>query len=104
VIIFALMASLVCRGPCAATSREGTADVFHGRRRAEVANLRANPHVVLTTGCNRWDQGLDVVVEGDAVQVTDDAVLSRVAGAFAAKWDGRWQFSVRDGCFRLPYV
>src|ERR1700722_19073322 len=66
------------------------------------ANLRGNPHVVLTTGCNRWDQGLDVVVEGDAVQVTDDAVLSRVAVAFAAKWDGRWQFIARDGCFRGP--
>jgi hypothetical protein len=56
----------------------------------------------LTTGCNRWDQGLDVVVEGDAVQVTDDAVLSRVAAAFAVKWDGRWQFTARDGCFRGP--
>jgi len=56
--------------------------------------------VVLTTGCNRWDGGLDLVVEGEAVQVTDDAVLGRVAGAFAAKWDGRWQFTARGGCFR----
>jgi hypothetical protein len=40
------------------------------------------------------------VVEGDAVWVTDDAVLSRVARAFAAKWDGRWQFTARDGRFR----
>jgi hypothetical protein len=48
------------------------------------ANLRANPHVVLTTGCNWWDQGLDVVLEVDPVRVTDDAVLSRIAGAFAA--------------------
>lgn len=71
-----------------------------GGEEQKFANLRANPHVVLTTGCNRWDQGLDVVVEGDAVQVTDDAVLSRVAGAFAGKWDGRWQFSARDGAFR----
>jgi hypothetical protein len=30
----------------------------------------------------------------------NDAVLSRVAGAFAPKWDGRWQFTARDGCFR----
>jgi general stress protein 26 len=64
------------------------------------ANLRVHPHVVLTTGCNRWDQGLDVVVEGDAVRVTDDAVLSRIAGAFTTKWDGRWKFTARDGCFR----
>ena len=73
-----------------------------GTDEVKFANLRANPHVVLTTGCNRWDQGLDVVVEGDAVQVTDDAVLSRVARVFAGKWDGRWQFTVRDGCFRGP--
>jgi general stress protein 26 len=71
-----------------------------GAGEQKFANLRANPHVVLTTGCNRWDQGLDVVVEGDAVQVTDDAVLERVAGAFTAKWDGRWQWTARGGCFR----
>lgn len=63
------------------------------------ANLRANPHVVLTTGCNNWNSGIDVVVEGDAVHIKDDAVLRRIATAFAAKWDGRWQFGVRDGTF-----
>jgi general stress protein 26 len=73
-----------------------------GAEEQKFTNLRANPHVVLTTGCNRWDSGLDVVVEGDAVQVTDDALLSRVAAAFVAKWDGRWQFAARDGCFRDP--
>jgi uncharacterized pyridoxamine 5'-phosphate oxidase family protein len=71
-----------------------------GAEERKFANLRANPHVVLTTGCNRWDQGLDVVVEGDAVQVTDDTVLARAAKAFTAKWDGRWQFTARGGCFR----
>jgi PPOX class probable F420-dependent enzyme len=73
-----------------------------GAGEQKFANLRANPHVVLTTGRNGWDQGLDVVVEGDAVQVTDDAVLERVARAFTAKWDGRWQWTVRGGCFRHP--
>jgi general stress protein 26 len=73
-----------------------------GADEQKFANLRANPHVVMTTGCNRWDSGLDVVVEGDAVRVTDDAVLSRVADAFAAKWDGRWRFIARDGSFRSP--
>jgi hypothetical protein len=41
-------------------------------------------------------------VEGKAVHVTDDAVLGRVAGAFAAKWDGRWQFIARGGAFHDP--
>jgi hypothetical protein len=38
------------------------------------------PHSASATGCNRWDRGLDVVVEGDATHVTDDLVLARVAG------------------------
>ena len=25
---------------------------------------------------------------------------SRIAGAFTAKWDGRWQFTASGGCFR----
>ena len=70
-----------------------------GAEEQKFANLRANPHVVLTTGCNGWEQGLDVVVEGDAVQVTDDVVLARVARAFTARWDGRWQYTVSGGCF-----
>jgi Pyridoxamine 5'-phosphate oxidase len=71
-----------------------------GAEERKFANLRGNPHVVMTTGCNQWDQGLDVLIEGDAVRVTDDAVLSRVAAAFAPKWDGRWQWIARGGCFR----
>jgi sugar/nucleoside kinase (ribokinase family) len=31
------------------------------------------------------------VVEGEAAHVTDDAVLGRVAGTSAVKWDGRWR-------------
>ena len=30
----------------------------------KAANLRGNPHVVLTTGCSRWESGLDVAVGG----------------------------------------
>ena len=66
----------------------------------KAANLRVNPHVILTTGCNQWDHGLDVVVEGDAVQVTDYDALERLAEVWATKWDGRWQLAVRDGGFR----
>ena len=74
---------------------------FHtGAGEQKFANLRANPHVVLTAGGGAWDRGLDVVVEGDAVPVTDEDLLRRVAAAYARKWDGRWQLSVRDGLFR----
>ena len=77
-------------------------DALHfstGAAEQKAVNLRINPGVILTTGCNDWDRGLDVVVEGDAVRATDDTVLSRLAQAWRTKWDGRWQFQAREGCF-----
>src|SRR5512133_1606924 len=65
-------------------------------------NLESNRHVVITTGCNTWDRGLDVMVEGDAVRVTDDATLQRLARTWAEKWEGQWKFDVRDGAFVSP--
>jgi PPOX class probable F420-dependent enzyme len=88
--------------PVVAAWADGAVCFSTGAEEQKFVNLRANPHVVLTTGCNRWDGGLDVVVEGDAVQVTDQAALRRLAAAFTAKWDGRWQWEVGDGCFNHP--
>ena len=34
-----------------------------GPSEQKAVNLAGNPHVVMTTGCNRWDEGLDVMVE-----------------------------------------
>lgn len=62
-------------------------------------NLTANPHVVLTTGANTWDRGLDVMVEGEATRVTDPALLERLAAAWTQKWDGRWRYRAADGAF-----
>ena len=78
-------------------------DAIHfctGAEEQKAVNLAGNPQVILTTGCSQWDAGVDVVVEGEAVRVTDDSTLQRLAAAWAAKWDGRWQFAVRDGCFQ----
>ena len=58
--------------------------------------------MILTTGCNDWNQGLDVVVEGEAVRTTDDATLHRLADAWRRKWDGQWQYEVHEGAFRSP--
>jgi nitroimidazol reductase NimA-like FMN-containing flavoprotein (pyridoxamine 5'-phosphate oxidase superfamily) len=70
-----------------------------GEGEQKLVNLRANPQVVMTTGCNGWDSGLDVVVEGLAVQVSDDEVLSRVAEAIRPQWDGRLGYIASDGPF-----
>jgi nitroimidazol reductase NimA-like FMN-containing flavoprotein (pyridoxamine 5'-phosphate oxidase superfamily) len=54
-----------------------------GPSEQKAVNLVGNPHVVMTTGCNRWDEGLDVMVEGKAERVTDRATLERLAAAWA---------------------
>ena len=67
----------------------------------KTVNLRGNPHVILTTGCNTWKEGLDVVVEGDAVRITDQDALERLASVWTTKWDGSWPYQVRNGYFYL---
>jgi general stress protein 26 len=88
--------------PVVAVWAEGAVWFSTGATEVKFANMSANPNVVLLTGCNRWDGGLDVVVEGQAVRVTDDDVLGRIAEAFTTRWDGRWHFVARDGAFRDP--
>ena len=86
--------------PCAAVWREGILYFDTGATQQKAINLRSNPHVVLTTGYNHWDGGLDVVVEGEAVRVSDDDLLRRLAEAWAIRWDGTFQFVARDGYIR----
>jgi general stress protein 26 len=83
--------------PVVAAWGEGAVHFSTGPGEQKWLNLQANPNIVLTTGCNTWDRGLDVVVEGPAVHVTDSAVLERLVGLWADKWDGRWKYSVVDG-------
>jgi general stress protein 26 len=78
-------------------------DALHfctGDAEQKAVNLRSNQNVVLTTGCNQWDSGLDVVVEGPAVRVTDRSVLERLAEVWGHKWDGRWAYEPDDGGFK----
>lgn len=88
--------------PLVAVWVDGALHFTTGATEQKAVNLRTNPHVVLTTGNNDWDKGLDVVVEGDAVPVTDEDTLRRLAQAWALKWDGQWQYQVRDGSFYHP--
>jgi nitroimidazol reductase NimA-like FMN-containing flavoprotein (pyridoxamine 5'-phosphate oxidase superfamily) len=85
--------------PLVAVWLDGAIHFATGPSEQKAVNLRGNADVVLATGCNRWDTGIDVVVEGRAVRVTDDALLARLADAWTTKWDGRWHYEVRDGAF-----
>jgi hypothetical protein len=73
-----------------------------GPEERKARNLAGNPHCALTTGGNALNEGLDLVVEGTAVRVTDDARLHRLAAAYEAKYGSDWHFEVRDGAFHHP--
>jgi general stress protein 26 len=62
-------------------------------------NLARNPHVVITTGCNVLNEGLDLAVEGDAVKVSNEAKLWDLANEHLSKYGDDWRFTVRDGAF-----
>jgi general stress protein 26 len=78
-------------------------DALHfstGAGEQKALNLSTNPRVALVTGANGWQSGLDVVVEGEAVRVTDPERLEQLAAAWAQKWDGRWRYTVGEDGFR----
>ena len=65
-----------------------------GTRKSQ--NLARNPHCALTVATEPFD----LVIEGDAVKVNDEASLERIAEAFGR--DG-WSPTVRDGAFYAEY-
>lgn len=71
-----------------------------GPQERKARNLAANPHVVLTTGVNTWNEGYDLVVEGEAVRVVDDGRLGELAAAWEEKYGEFWRFEVRNGGFQ----
>ena len=85
--------------PLVAVWLDGAIHFSTGPGEQKAVNLHANSHVILTTGCNQWDSGIDVVLQGDAVPTTDGATLQRLADAWRTKWDGRWTYRVQHGGF-----
>ena len=65
----------------------------------KAVNIGRHPQVALTTGNNRWHEGLDVLAEGAALRVDDDSRLSALADLWRSKYHGDWSFSVKDGMF-----
>jgi Pyridoxamine 5'-phosphate oxidase len=77
-------------------------DTLHfctGVTEQKARNLEHDNRCTMTTGNNTWAQGLDVVTDGAAVRVTDDARLQQIADSFEAKYGSDWHFDVRDGAF-----
>jgi general stress protein 26 len=88
--------------PLVAVWLDGALHFSTGPREQKAVNIAANPNVVLTTGTDKWDGGLDVVVEGEAQRITDRDTLERLAAAWATKWDGQWRYEVVDNVGFAP--
>ena len=77
-------------------------DVFSfttSRGEQKARNLEAgNHHVIVTAGNSGW-AGTDVVLEGEAVEVTDPARLGALVDAFRTKYDDLFGFRLEDGRF-----
>lgn len=71
-----------------------------GAAEQKAVNLVSNARCILTTGANAWRSGLDVVIEGTARRIADEARLQRLANAWESKYDGDWHFDVGDGAFQ----
>lgn len=76
---------------------DGAMHLCTGTHEQKARNLAANPRCALTTGTNTLSDGYDLVIEGEARRVTDDAYLARIADAYRAKYGPGWSFTARDG-------
>ena len=85
--------------PLIAVAQDGAIHFTTGLGEQKARNLEHRPQVALTTGTNTWAQGLDVVVEGTAVRISDGGTLQRLADAFEAKYGEAWHFDVGEGLF-----
>jgi general stress protein 26 len=88
--------------PLPAMWLDGALHFCTGPGEQKAKNIEANPQCTLTTGCNEFGKGLDVVVEGQAVRVMDTQMLERLASMWLSKLD--WPFDVIDGGFRDPAI
>jgi general stress protein 26 len=88
--------------PLVAVWSDGALHFSTGVGEQKEINLRNNRRVILMTGRNDWDQGLDIVVEGEAERVADRDRLERAAVVWTAKWDGRWNYVVTNTGFEHP--
>jgi hypothetical protein len=85
--------------PLIAVWLDGALHFCTGPSERKAKNLAGNAHCVLTTGSDALDEGLDLVLEGDAVRVSDEGRLQGLAATYVAKYGSDWQFTVRDGAF-----
>lgn len=72
--------------PLIAAWHDGALHFSTGRGEQKAKNLAGNAQCALTTGHNSLSEGLDIVIEGSAEQVTDSARQDEVIAAFEAQY------------------
>jgi general stress protein 26 len=82
--------------PVVAAWTDGALYFSSGAEEQKSRNLAGNPRCAVTTGCNTWDEGVDIVLHGEVEIVRDLYRLQRVADAFLAKYGTDWAFTVAD--------
>ena len=83
--------------PLFAVWLDGTLYFCTGDAERKAKNLAERVWVTITTGHNTLSDGLDLVVEGEAVVLNDGAGVRRVADAYAAKYGEGWRIAGADG-------
>ena len=70
-----------------------------GPAEQKAQNIRHCIAVTVTTGVNTWNEGLDVVIEGDVERLTGLDTMTRLTDAIREKYDGGWDFTPREDGF-----
>jgi general stress protein 26 len=83
--------------PLPAMWLDGRLHFCTGAHEQKARNLEANANCALTTGTSTFRAGVDVVVEGAALPVTDNGTLARLAPMWKEKLE--WVFKLGDGVF-----
>jgi general stress protein 26 len=86
--------------PTIAVWADGALYFSTGPDEQKARNLAHHARCSLLTGANALHEGLDLVVEGAAERVTDEARLRRLAALWEAKYGPEWHYDVADGAFR----
>ncbi len=84
--------------PLPAVWHRGALHFCSGALEQKSKNLARNPQCVLTTGTNQLHSGLDVIVEGVAVRVTERPRLLELAELWKSQLD--WDFEVGEHAFK----
>ena len=70
--------------PLVAVWADGALHFHTGPEEQKALNLRANPHVLLITGCNQWNTGLDVIVPTTVLELVTGTLIGPTPGFSAA--------------------